>query len=130
MLHLPQNNELSAIRQTVQAYIDGLHNGNVDLLRSAFHPKAMMYSMAGNEELATEIEGLYSYVAGQEAPAKTGEQHNCVITHIHYTGNVANVEMTQESCYGSDYMNYFQLMKNGDKWSIVSKTYTGEKSKK
>lgn len=130
MLHLPQNNELNAIRQTIQVYIDGLQNGDVDLLRTAFHPKAMMYSMTGNEEMAVEIEGLYAFAAGHDSPSKTGEPHNCVITHIHYTGNVANVEMMQEACFGSDYMNYFQLLKTGSKWTIVSKTYTGEQSKK
>lgn len=40
------------------------------------------------------------------------------------------MEMVQESGYGHDYINYFQLIKAEGKWLIVSKTYNATPTKK
>lgn len=118
-----QTTELEAIRAAVNLYVDGVKTGNTDLLRSAFHPKAMMYGAGGEDIVIVEIEGLYAFVAANESPSKTGEAHKSFITHIHYAGNAASVEMVEESSYGHDYTNYFHLLKTDGKWVIVSKSY-------
>ena len=116
--------EIEAIRKTVNKYGDGITNGDVALLRSAFHPKAMMYGASGDTTTTImEIEGLFGYVASQEAPATTGEQHRCSITKIDVARHAANVEVLQENCYGVNYVNYFQLLKIEGQWLIVSKAY-------
>lgn len=38
--------------------------------------------------------------------------------------------MVEESAYGNDYTNYFQLLKIDGKWCIVSKTYDAQPVKK
>ena len=38
------------------------------------------------------------------------------------------MEMVQESAYGNDYTNYFQLLKIEGKWLIVSKSYSATES--
>lgn len=43
-----RNLELEAIRKTINLYIDGVRDGNNDVLRQAFHPKAMMYGASGD----------------------------------------------------------------------------------
>ena len=118
-----RNTELQSILKTANLYIEGARTGNVEMLRSAFHSKAMMYGISENNTTILEIEGLYSYVAANNPPAKTGEPHQCFITAIHYAGNAAFIEMVEESSYGFDYTNYFQLLKIEGKWLIVSKAY-------
>lgn len=115
--------EFEAIRRTVNKYGDGITNGDVALLRSAFHPQAMMYGASGDSATIMEIEGLFGYVASQEAPATTGEQHRCTISKIDVAGHAASVEVMQENCYGVNYVNYFQLLKMDGQWLIVSKVY-------
>jgi len=115
--------ELEAIRITVNKYGESINTGNIDVLRSAFHPKAMMYGCSGDSIMMVEIEGLFAYVAAQEAPATTGEKHKCEITKVDVAGLAANVEVVQENCYGVNYTNYFQLLKIEGKWLIVSKAY-------
>jgi hypothetical protein len=121
--------EFEAVRKTVNKYGEGITNGDIALLRSAFHPKAMMYGCSSDSVMMVEIEGLFSYVAAQEAPATTGEQHRCTITKIDITGQAASVEVVQENCYGVDYVNYFQLLKIEGQWLIVSKAYDAVKIK-
>ena len=121
--------ELQAITDTINLYVEGLHTGNIETLRKAFQPKAMMYGVSAKAVTIVEIEGLYSFVSANIPPSKTGEPHQCFITCIHYSGNAASVEMVEESAYGSDYTNYFQLLKIDGRWVIVSKTYnTTQKS--
>ena len=119
----PRNKELTAIATIVNKYAEGCQTGNIALLREAFHPQAMMYGSSDDQHIIAPIEGLYAYVEANEPPAKTGEPHQCFITTIQYNGNAANVEMIQESGYGHDYTNYFQLLKVEGQWLIVSKTY-------
>jgi hypothetical protein len=118
-----RNAELQAITDTINLYIDGLHTGNIETLKKAFHPKAMMYGVSAKAVTIVEIEGLYGFVAANNPPSKTGEPHQCFITCIQHAGNAASVEIVEESAYGSDYTNYFQLLKIEGKWVIVSKAY-------
>jgi hypothetical protein len=115
--------ETGAIREAVNLYIEGIRNGDVELLRSAFHPKAMMYGSGANSTTIVEIEGLFGFVAANQPPVKTGEPHHCTITAIRNSGNTAIVEMTEEAAFGNNYINYFQLLKIDEKWVIVSKAY-------
>lgn len=81
------------------------------MLKKAFHPKAMMYGANGSAVTFVEIDGLYRFVAANNPPSKTGEPHQCFITSVQYDGNAGSVEMIEESAYGNNYTNYFQLLK-------------------
>ncbi|RYY22367.1 MAG: hypothetical protein EOO04_15920 [Chitinophagaceae bacterium] len=126
----PRNTELAAIRQVVDKYAEGCHTGNIALLRSIFHPQAMMYGAGGDNVLMTPIEGLYAYIEANEPPQKTGEPHQNMVTSIRYEGNAAVVETVQEAAYGNDYTNFFQLLKIEGQWLIVSKSYNAVPTKK
>ena len=124
-----KNAELQAITNTMNLYVEGLHTGNIETLKKAFHSKAMMYGASAKAVTIVEIDGLYGFVAANNPPSKSGEPHQCFITSIQYSGNAASVEMIEESAYGSDYTNYFQLLKIDGRWVIVSKTYNGVPSR-
>ena len=111
--------EMEAIRKTVNLYYEGLQSGNVDVLKKAFHPKAMMYGPG----MMVEIQGLFDYVSASTAPENSGEKHTCLITKIDCAANAASVEMLQQSYLGVDYINYFQLLKLEGNWVIVSKSF-------
>ena len=115
--------ELEAVQKAANLYGEALHNGDVELLRKAFHPKAMMYGFVPSDLMITEIQGLFDYVAAVPAPAKSGEPHKYSITKIDFGGNAASVEMLQESYQSVDYINYFQLLKIEGTWVIVSKSF-------
>lgn len=124
-----RNAELQSIMSTIDLYVEGVRTGNVERLRQAFHPKAMMYGTSSKAITIVEIEGLFGFVASNEPPSKTGEPYQCFINSIQYVGNAASVEMVEESAYGNDYTDYFHLLKIDGKWLIVSKTYNSSPSK-
>ncbi len=125
-----RNAELQGIRDTVTLYTEGVHTGDIDMLKKAFHPNAMMYGASGENITVTEIQGLYDYIAAHEPTTKTGEPHQCFVTSIQYAGNAAFVEVVEESLFGHDYTNYLQLLKIDGKWVIVCKTYNATPSTK
>ncbi len=118
-----RNTELQSIKATIDLYVEGLRTGNIELLKKAFHPKAMMYGASPKAVTIVEIDGLYGYVSSNEPPSKTGEPHQCFISSISYDGSAASAEVVEESAYGNDYTNYFTLLKIDGTWVIVSKTY-------
>jgi hypothetical protein len=121
-----RNAELKAITTTLDLYVEGLHKGDIEALKKAFHPKAMMYGISGGVNITiTEIEGLYAFVSANNPPWKSGEPHQCFVTNIHYEGNAASAEMVEEAAFDNDYTNYFQLLKIEGRWQIVSKTFNG-----
>ena len=83
----------------------------------------MMYGISAKATTIVEIEGLYGFVAANFPPPKSDDPHQCFITSIQYAGNAASVEMVEESAYGNDYTNYFQLLKIEGQWLIVSKAF-------
>ena len=126
----PRNSELSAIKAVADKYAEGCQTGNIALLRSIFHPQAMMYGVSGDNVMMTPIEGLYAYIEANDPPQKTGEPHQSTVSAIRIEGNAATLETVQESAYGSDYTNFFQLLKIEGKWMIVSKSYNAIPTKK
>ena len=111
--------ELDNIRKIASLYAEGLQLGNIDLLKKAFHPEAMMYGPG----MIVPIQRLFDYVAPQTTPEKSGEKHECMITKIDCVGNAASVEMLQQSYQGINYINYFQLLKLEGNRVIVSKSF-------
>ncbi len=118
-----QCSELDQIRKVIDLYIDGVHNGNVESLRQAFHPQSSMYGYKGQDLYVTPIQGLYDYIGSNPSPSKTGESHVCSVTHIHVSGNAASVEMAMDSYHEHDFTDYFQMLKVDGRWWIVSKTF-------
>lgn len=118
-----QDPELQAIRHAVSLYADGIHSGDIDMLREAFHPEAMMYGASAKAVTITPIEGLFDYVAAHEAPTVSGEPHECRIVDLRRSGDAALAEVAERSLYGVDYLNYLQLLKIEGTWRIVCKSF-------
>jgi hypothetical protein len=118
--------ELESISKVVDLYIDGVKNGNLDLLRQAFHRHSSMFGYKGKELFITPVEGLYDYVASTTPPAQAngaGDAYTCRITSISVAGNAASVEMAMDGYHEHDFMDYFQMLKVDGRWWIVSKLF-------
>ena len=115
----PSISELEAINKAASLYFEGLQNGDIEILKKAFHNQAMMYGPG----MIVPIQGLFDYVKASPAPHNSGEPHKCFITKIDCLGNAASVEMIQQSYQGINYINYFQLLKLEGNWMIVSKSF-------
>ena len=109
------------IGETINYYSEGMRTANVEVLKEAFHELAILCGYLGDEQITAPIEGLYDWVASNPAP----ETYNCSILGIEITGRVAAATVRETDAHG-DVTDYFHLLKNGDRWWIVSKLWDAE----
>ena len=117
--------EVTAIRETLGHYTEGLRTGSVDRLREAFHPQSIMCGYLGAMAMATPIQGLYDFVAGNPAPLQTGEPSEMAISQLHVSGSTANAEVMEQAYQGHDFRTSFHLMKLDGRWWITAKLFDG-----
>ena len=115
----------SGIRKAINYYVEGMRTGSVEILEKGFHQRAILCGYLGDEMIAAPIEGLYEWVQSNPAPAETGEVFDCVILAIEVTGRVATATVRESSHEGA-VIDYFHLLKDRDRWWIVSKLWDVE----
>jgi hypothetical protein len=122
---MSSSSEEAGIREAINNYTEGMRTGNVEILKKGFHQQAILCGYLGDEMIAAPIQGLYDWVSANPAPAKTGEPFGCLILTIEVTGRVATATV-RETSHEGDVIDYFHLLKVGDRWWIVSKLWDAE----
>ena len=118
--------EETAIRETINFYVEGMRTHNVETLKRGFNDLAILCGYLGDELIAAPIAALYEWVEANPAPSETGEAFECSILSIEITGRVAAAKM-RETAPDSVFIDYFHLLNDGSEWSIVSKLWDYEK---
>ena len=108
----------SGIREAIDHYALGMKTANADSLRDAFHQLAILCGYIGDEMIAAPIQGLYDWVESNSVP----EAYTCSVLAIEVTGRVAAAKVRETDLHG-DVIDYFHLLKVGDRWWIVSKVW-------
>ena len=113
----------SGIREAINYYAEGMGAANVEILKKAFHQQAILCGYLDDEMIASPIEGLYDWVSSNPAP----EVFNLSILAIEVTGRVGAATVRETDSHG-DVIDYFHLLKDNDRWWIVSKLWDAETS--
>lgn len=116
--------ETDAVRATIQRYIDGARSGEVELVKSAFHPDARMSGYLQGQLLVGGPEPFYEAVANAPAPVKSGEPYQSKFTRLDIAGEAASVALEEGPYLGMQFTTYFHLLKIDGDWRIVSKTFS------
>lgn len=117
------NSEKAAIEATVSRYFRGMREGDVDLLKSAFHEQAALFGPFGEETIAAPIAKLYEWVADNLQPGSSGDNHRLEIDTVDTIGPVALVRCRELGFLGHDYGEVLTLLRTGDDWKITNKSY-------
>jgi ketosteroid isomerase-like protein len=115
--------ENAAISRTVQRYIDGIANTDVDLLISAFHPDATMTGFFDGEYSTTPRAGeaIGAFMRTMPPTSEHSPHFKGRIAFIVQHGTLANVAIDEDKLQGKDMKTFFILHKFGDDWLIASK---------
>ena len=115
----------NGIREAIKYYADGMKSHSVEILKEGFHRQAILCGYLVDQMFAAPIQGLYDWVQSNPAPAETGEVFDCSILAIEITGRVATATV-RETSHEGDVIDYFHLLKDKDRWWIVSKLWDAE----
>lgn len=112
--------ETRAVKAVIESYVAGSRDGNADLLRSIFHPNAVMVGYLGGNLLSGSPEPFFQHVARQ-GPA--GSSYMAEIVELQVDGKVACATLVESGFAGLDFVDRFHLVEEGGSWRIVSKIF-------
>ncbi|MDF1791844.1 MAG: nuclear transport factor 2 family protein [Thalassobaculaceae bacterium] len=118
------NTAYAEITELMQRYFDGFYNGDVDLLKTVFHPNCHLLSARDGSLADDDMDAVYKRVAGRTAPAANGEINRDRILSIDLANPelaLAKVQIAIGQKLFTDYLNCIRL---DGAWKIISKTFT------
>lgn len=109
--------QLTGIKKALNAYIEAALKGNSEIAKAVFTETATISFNENGSLISSPIQALYDYYD------QTGPHHaEYEITAAQVAENVAIVSI--DSKFGDvSFDDMFTLVKDGDKWKIVSKVY-------
>ena len=122
---MEKRSEEKGIRGAIAHYADGMRTHSVETLKQGFHEQAILSGYLGDDLIAGPIAELYAWVEANPAPSATGDPYTCEILGIDVTGRVATATVREIDHHGA-VIDYFHLLKIGDRWSIISKLWDAE----
>jgi hypothetical protein len=113
----------AGVRAALQHYLNGHATGSADEMRQAFHPDARMTFVREGKVVVTPIAEYIARFTGQTAPDEAQRKRR--ITNVQVTGTAAigRIELDYPNAHIVDYMT---LLKDGDRWVIIAKSFYTE----
>lgn len=116
--------EDTAIRETLNKYINGSTGGQPKLLKEAFHPNLNLYYVRKD---TVRVWSGKAYILDTKEGKPTGEAGK--ILSIDYTNDAAMAKVEIASPGRTPYIDYFMLLKTKGEWTIIHKMFTKKTNK-
>lgn len=111
------------IDDLVEAYYQGMHAGDGDLLRRAFDPDARVRGFFASQFLDSPLEGFVGAMTSGPSPASQGEARRLEILQVRVDGDIATA-VVLDTVHGATFTDHLALVRGEGGWRIVGKTYT------
>ena len=109
-MSIASTQEYNAVIDVLHKYLEG-SNGNVELLKEAFHDNAIINGRP--------IQALYDVVA------RKGQTHSTSrVDYLDIVGNVASARTVIENWHGYNFVEYQHLVKDRTGCKATTKIYT------
>jgi hypothetical protein len=107
-------------RAVIDAYAEGTRTRDIDMLRAAFHPDAVMSGWLGPDLLHGSPQPFFDALGANEV----GPDYRSEITALEVDGPIAWAETREENLLGLSFLNRFHLLRLEDgTWRIVAKLF-------
>ena len=111
--------DYEAITDLLNAYFEGLYDGDVNTLRKIFHDDAWL---KGNDYRKSRDEWLDA-VATRPVPRTEGMAYNFKIWSLEIVGDQAMAKV-DVPLLAAHFIDYLGLLKEDGEWKIVNKMFT------
>ncbi len=115
-----------AVEAVLNNYMEGTYSGDVELLRSVFHPDAIMTGYMGDQLMIGDPNPFFEDIGSNPSMESQGTKYEGKITKLQVNGNIADAVIYETGFYGDGTLeNHFHLIKDaGGEWKIISKCFT------
>lgn len=119
-----ETGEAAAVRDVMLRYTEAVYKADVATLRELFHPAAEMSGYLGDMLVAGTPEPFLADVGSRPSMEATGAPYTAEILDIHASPRCASLRLEETGFFGvTSFVNYFHLVKIGEDWKIVAKTF-------
>lgn len=116
-------NQHSEILGVLKNYFDGIHNGDVALLKTAFHPQATLFGDINGAFYCKTLDDYLLAVAERKSPNELGESYQMKPLSIEVLDSIAFAK-THCVMLGFNYYDYLSLLRVEGRWFITGKLFT------
>jgi hypothetical protein len=111
------------ILRVLDDYFGGIYSGDVQRLRSAFHPSAVLWGEVEGQPYHKLLEDYLDVVRGRTSPQALGEVFAMEPIAIEVQGNIA---LAKVRCpmLGFEYVDFLSLLREDGRWAIAAKLFT------
>ena len=123
-MNVQESGAAAAVRHVMLRYTEAVFKADVATLRELFHPAAEMSGYLGDMLIAGTPEPFLLDVGGRASMEATGAPYKAEILDIHASARTASLRLEETGFFGvTSFVNYFHLLKVGEDWKIVAKTF-------
>lgn len=115
-----QNKEEEGVRQALNYYLQGHATGDGENFKKAFHTEAKLFWIRDGQLTQRTSAEFAAGASGKPAPDEAARKR--WIESIDITGNAAVAKVVLDYP-NARYTDYMSLLKIGDEWKIVNKTF-------
>lgn len=117
------NKHSEEIKNTIFHYFQGVYNGDVEKLASAFHPQALLFGNIKGTPYFKTVSDYIDGVKNRKSPTDLGEDFKMKILGIEIMSNVAIAKL-HVPMLGYNYYDFLSLCLVNKKWIIVNKLFS------
>jgi hypothetical protein len=114
------------IAAALAPYFEGFYEGDIDKLKSIFHPNCHLYSAPDAALLDFDMETVYGRVSGRTNPSERGDPKEDSIISIDQAGPECAFAKVKIALGNNNYTDYLTLLKLDDRWQVIGKTFSAE----
>ncbi len=111
--------DIDAITQLLQSYVEGARTGKGAAMKPTFHDDATIYGYVGTDLFGGPIQGLYDW-NDQNGAARDVQIR---VSSIDVVGTCASVRLDVDNWTGHRFTDFMNLVKFDGQWKVVSKVF-------
>ncbi|HEV2482385.1 MAG TPA: nuclear transport factor 2 family protein [Puia sp.] len=109
-----------AISQVLECYFKGIYTGDVELLKTVYHPGTLLFGDVKGQPYAKTLEQYLDGVGHRQSPKDSGKPFNGEIAGIDVINSIA-VARVRVKMYDFYYQEFLSFHKFDNRWLIVNK---------
>lgn len=114
----------SAVKQIIEDYVTAVSNADTEALGQVFRDDAYMWGWLGPEQESVPITEFFKVVEGSREDMSWKENFSYTIRSVEAVGKVGYGVLEENGYLGANFVTYFTLVSDGERWQIASKTFT------
>ena len=114
---------LQRVEHVLHDYLNGIHNGDVELLKQVMHPECRMISVSESKHMNIGMAEYFNVVANRQSPREVCEERTDLIRSIDRVSDELVSARLRCRVLGKDCEDQLTLVNTDGRWQIISKVF-------